>query len=62
MPKPDMDEIEMQANEMVKAGLAAEFSGNDFPRWCSLTMLVEKEKINQKRQPKAKECASNTAN
>ena len=27
MPKPDQEEIELQANEMVKAGLAEEYSG-----------------------------------
>lgn len=44
MAKPDMEEIELQAQELVRAGLAEEFVGNDFPTFCSPTMLVDKEK------------------
>ena len=44
MPKVDQDEIESQANEMLKAGLAEEYPGKDFPKFCSPTLLVDKEK------------------
>ena len=44
MPKVDQDEIESQATAMLNAGLAEEFLGKDFPRFCSPTLLVEKEK------------------
>ena len=38
MPKPDQEEIELLDNEMVKAGLAEEYSGKYFPRYCSPAM------------------------
>jgi len=43
MPKVDQEEIEQQAQAMVAAGLAQEYGGKDFPKFCSPTLLVEKE-------------------
>ena len=49
MPKIEQDEIELQDNEMLKAGLAEEYLGEDFPRFCSPTLLVDKDKGKAKR-------------
>ena len=54
MPKPDQEEIENQANEMVRAGLAEEYTGKDFPKFCSPTMLVEKEKNKEVKTSKSR--------
>ena len=54
MPKPDQVEIEAQSNEIVKAGLAEEYCGKDFPRYCSPAMLVDKEKNKSEKTSKTK--------
>ena len=47
--KVDQDEIELQANDILKAALAEEYCGEDFPRFCSPTLLVDKERGKAKR-------------
>ena len=54
MPEPDQLEIEAQALEMVKAGLAEENTGKELPRFCSPCMLVVKEKNKDVKTSKAK--------
>ena len=44
MSKEDATEIEKQVLELTKAGLAEEYTGSEFPRFCSPTFLVMKEK------------------
>ena len=43
-----------QANEMLKGGLAEEFTGKEFPRFCSPTLLVDKEKGAEIKTSKSK--------
>ena len=54
MPKIDQEEIEAQASAMLKAGLAEEYLGTDFPRFCSPTLLVEKEKGKENKTSSSK--------
>ena len=54
MPKPDQEEIENQATEMVRAGLAEEYNGKEFPKFCSPTILVEKEKNKEVKTSKSR--------
>ena len=43
MPKIEQDELEMQAEELVKAGLAEPFPPGEYPQVCSPTFLVPKK-------------------
>ena len=57
MPKVDQGEIETEANEMLRAGLAEEFSKKEFLRFCSPTLLVDKEKgVEQKASKSRRMC------
>ena len=54
MPKPDMDEIEKQTEELCKADLAEEFVGDEFPKFCSPTFLVDKDKNKSEKVSKTR--------
>ncbi len=43
MPKIEQEELEMQAEELVKAGLAEAFPPGEYPQVCSPTFLVPKK-------------------
>ena len=49
MPKVEQDEMELQAEELVKAGLAEPFPPGEYPQACSPTFLVPKKdsKVNR---------------
>ena len=42
MPKTEQDELEMQAEELVKAGLAEAFPPGEYPQVCSPTFWSQK--------------------
>jgi hypothetical protein len=54
MPKADSNEIEAQVNELIKANLVEEYTGTNFPRFCSPTFLVDKEKGKDQKTTKSK--------
>jgi hypothetical protein len=54
MPKPDVLEMERQVEELVSSGLVEEFKWSDFPRFCSRSFLVEKDKGKETKIAKTK--------
>jgi len=44
MSRDDCEEIQRQVDELVEAGLVEEYQGQEFPKYCSPTFLVEKDK------------------
>ena len=54
MPLEDQKEIEQQVQQLLEAGLVEEYTGQDFPRFCSPTFLVAKEKNKDQKTTSAK--------
>ena len=49
LPKADQEELELQAEELVKAGLAEAYPPGKFPEVCSPTFLVDKKDSKTRR-------------
>ena len=45
LPKADQEELELQAEEIVKVGLAEAYPPGKFPEVCSPTFLVDKKRL-----------------
>jgi hypothetical protein len=54
MSKPDAEEIEKQVEELLASNLVEEFTGSAFPKYCSPTFLVEKDKNKPDKKAKTK--------
>lgn len=54
MSLEDSQEIEKQVQQLLEAGLVEEYIGQEFPRFCSPTFLVAKEKNKDKKTTTAK--------
>ena len=55
MSREDAEEMERQVQELLLAGLVSEYKGKEFPKFCSPTFLVEKDKNKAVKTSKTKE-------